>query len=370
MNGEIIFIRLTDVGRTINLRELSSIFPSIQDKRIIKTKDTPSYVDFPKPIVMELKEKISLKVDFIRDIKIKVKIYEDGVICLIGRLEFTNLPLGELHNVKKLKLNTQNGEINIIKLLKFHSSKIYDQIKKFIDETDYSFNATYYEKYTIFCLTDQIKDPNEFLERNKNYFAALLMGENPSLNLHQDQVINTLENSFSFLKNDLVIFDFDRCLIIDPNCDYEDILLIIEIANFQLLELRVLDFLLDKRIRIAEDDINKIYFKSRGIFNRLKKRVGNLLKLRHDLTFLLENIENVSKLIGDYYLSQLYTCLANLFQLKHWSDSIRHRIETLGDIYNIAQTNINEKFLLYVEILLSFVFIMEFVFLILDYFKK
>ncbi len=195
------------------------------------------------------------------------------------------------------------------------------------------------------------------------------MGENPSLNLHQNQVNNTLEHSFSFLKNDLVIFDFDRCLIIDPNCDYEDILLITEIANYQLLELRALDYLLDKRLTLAEGDIHKIYFKSRGILKRLKKRVRNLLRLRHDFIFLLKNIENVSKLIGDYYLSQNYTCLANLFQLKQWSDSIRHRIETLGDIYNIAQTNIHKKFLLYYQILLSFVFIMEFVFLILDFFK-
>ncbi|MFX1574085.1 MAG: hypothetical protein ACFFB0_15180 [Promethearchaeota archaeon] len=369
MNGEIIFLRLLDVGKSINLRELASIFPRITDKRIIKTKDTPSYLDFPKPVTIELKQDISLKEDFIRDMKFLVKIYEDGVISLIGRLKFMNLPLGELHKVKKIKFFTQDGEFDINKFLKFHSSKIYAQIKKFIDEENYIFDSSHYEKYTLFCLTDKIENPNEFLEKNKNYFAALLMGENPSLNLHLKQVNNTLENSFSFLENDLVIFDFDRCLIIDPNCDYDDILLITEIANYQLLELRVLDYLLDKRLTLAEADIQVIYFKNRGILKRLKKRVGNLLRLRHDLTFLLENIENVSKLIGDYYLSQIYKSLSNLFQLKQWSNSIRHRIETLGDIYNIAQTNINEKFLLYLEILLSFVFIMEFVFLILDFFK-
>ncbi|MFX0042471.1 MAG: hypothetical protein ACFE8L_06135 [Candidatus Hodarchaeota archaeon] len=369
MNGEVIFLRLIDIGRSINLIELASIFPRIPDKRIIKTKDTPSYLDFPKPIIMELKQNISLNVDFVRDIKIIVKIYEDGVISLIARLNFMNLPLEELHNLKRIKFFTQHGEFNINQFLKFHSNKLYEQIKKYVDEENYTFGSLHYEKYTLFCLTDKVKDPNDFLAKNESYFVALLMGENPSLNLHQNQIIHTLENSFSFLKNDLVIFDFDRCLIIDPNCDYEDILLIIEIANYQLLELRVLDYLLDKRLSLAEGDIHKIYFKGRGIFNRLKKRVGNLIRLRHDLIFLLENIENVSKLIGDYYLSQIYSSLSNLFQLKQWSDSIRHRIETLGDIYNIAQTNINEKTLLYVEILLCFIFIMEFVLLILDFFK-
>jgi hypothetical protein len=369
LNGEVIFLRLIDVGRSINLKELNLNSPRFPDRQIIKTKDTPSYLSFPGPLKIEIKEDVSFQVDFLKEIKIIVKLYEDGVISLIGRLKFANLPLEELHNIKTIKFFTPEGEYNIKKLLKFHANKIYKQVKKYINEENYIPELKHYEKYTLFCLTDEIEDHDEFIRKNRHYLATLLMGENPNLNLHENQIKSTLEHSFSFLKHDLVIFDFDRSLIIDPNCDYEDILLIIEIANFQLLELRVLDYLVDKRLSLVEEDIQKIYFKSRTFLRRLKKRVGKLLRLRHDLIFLLENIENVSKLIGDYYLSQIYTYLANLFELKQWSDSIRHRIETLGDIYNISQTNLNEKILLYVEILLCFIFIMEFVFLILDFFK-
>jgi len=225
------------------------------------------------------------------------------------------------------------------------------------------------KKYALYCITDDIANISEFIEINKNYLAKLLMGEKLDLELNQYQIDLTLSQRFSFLKNDMVIFDFDRCLIIDPNLDYEDILLVAEIANYQLLELRTLDHLLDKRLNLAEEDIRKIYFKRPSLGRRLSRKVGNLLRLRYDLTFILENIENVSKLIGDYYLSQLYSNLSHLFNLKEWSDSIRHRLETVGDIYNISQTNINERFLLYVEILLSFIFIMEFILLLLDYLK-
>jgi len=34
------------------------------------------------------------------------------------------------------------------------------------------------------------------------------MGENPNLNLINDQINKILRKSFSFLKNDLIIFDF------------------------------------------------------------------------------------------------------------------------------------------------------------------
>jgi hypothetical protein len=368
LNGEIIFLRLTDVGRSIDLKKAITMIPAIQDKKIIKTKDTPAYVDFPDPLNIEITLKITSELKNVENITLNVKLYADGVISLIVRLDFYNLPLNNLHKLKKVTFSTSDGEFKINDFLKYHHNKIYKQIRDCISEEAFLFGESEHEKYTLYCLTDKIENPKEFIEKEENYISALLMGENPEVNLSKEQISKALKKTFSFLNEDIIIFNFDRCLLIDPNLDYEDILLVVEIANYQLLELRAIDKLLDRRLAIAEEDIRKIYFKSRSLFRRLKKKVGRLIRLRYDLLFLLENIENVSKLIGDYYLAEIYRYLSDLFQLEQWSKSIRLRLETLEDIYNVAQTNINEKFLLYVEILLSFIFIMEFVLLLFDHF--
>ncbi|MFX1377719.1 MAG: hypothetical protein ACFFA4_01375 [Promethearchaeota archaeon] len=368
MNGEAIFFRMTDVGRSINLQDVMKIIPAIQDKRIIKTRDTPSYVDFPVPLLLEVTQKISCEIKNVEDLTLHVKLYSDGVISLIARLPFRDFSFNELHTLRKIKFKTSDGEFQINNFLKFHQNKVFNQIRDYIGEEGFIFGESEYEKYTLYCITDSLTNPKELIESEKGYFSALLMGENPKLNLSKEQINKTLKKPFSYLKNDLIIFDFDRGLIIDPNYDYEDILYVVEIANYQLLELRTLDKLLDRRLAIAEEDIRKIYFKSRSLLRRFKRKVGRLIRLRYDLLFLLENIENVSKLIGDYFLAEIYTHLSELFQLKQWSESIRHRLETLENIYNVSQTNINEKFLLYVEILLSVVFIMEFILLLLDFF--
>ena len=368
MNGEVIFFRLTDVGRSIDLKKVVNIIPAIQDKKIIKTKDTPSYVDFPVPLLLEVTQKISSEVKNFEDLTLYIKLYSDGVISLIARLNFRDFSFKELHTLSRIKFKTSDGEFQINNFLKYHHNKVFNQIRDCIGEEGFIFGESEHEKYTLFCLTDNIENPKELIESDKSYFSALLMGENPELNLSKEQINKTLSKTFSFLKNDLILFDFDRGLIIDPNYDYEDILLVVEIVNYQMLELRALDKLLDRRLAIAEEDIRKIYFKSRSLFKGFKRRVGRLIRLRYDLLFLLENIENVSKLIGDFYLAEIYEHLSELFQLKQWSNSIRHRLETLENIYNVSQTNINEKFLLYVEILLSFIFIMEFFLLLLDFF--
>ncbi|MFX0104922.1 MAG: hypothetical protein ACFE75_05485 [Candidatus Hodarchaeota archaeon] len=368
MNGEVVFFRLTDVGRSIDLKKITNVIPAIQDKKIIKTKDTPSYLDFPDPLLLQVTQDISSELKNVENINLYIKLYSDGVISLIARLVFRDLSFKELHTLKRIKFTTSDGEFQINKFLKYHHNKVFEQIRDCIGEEGFIFGESEHEKYTLYCLTDEFENPKEFIENERDYISALLMGENPELNLSKDQIDKTLRNPFSFLKNDLILFDFDRGLIIDPNYDYEEVLLVVEIANFQLLELRTLDKLLDRRLAIAEEDIRKIYFKSRSLFRRFKRRVGRLIRLRYDLLFLLENIENVSKLIGDYFLAEIYTHLSELFQLKEWSNSIRHRLETLEDIYNVTQTNINEKFLLYVEILLSFIFIMEFILLLFDFF--
>ncbi|MFW9940342.1 MAG: hypothetical protein ACFFFT_04825 [Candidatus Thorarchaeota archaeon] len=366
MNGEVVFFRLTDVGRSIDLKRITNVIPAIQDKKIIKTRDTPSYVDFPVPLLLEVTQEITSELKNIEKITLHIKLYSDGVISLIARLSFRDFSFNELHTLRKIKFKTIDGEFQINNFLKYHHNKVFKQIRDCISEE--GFGESEHERYTLYCLTDEFKNPKEFIENERSYFSALLMGENPKLNLSNDQINKTLRKSFSFLKNDLIIFDFERGLIIDPNYDYEDILLVVEIANYQLLELRILDKLLDRRLTIAEDDIRKIYFRSRSLFRRFKGKVGRLIRLRYDLLFLLENIENVSKLFGDYYLAEIYTYLADLFQLKQWSTSIRHRLETIGDIYNVSQSNIHEKFLLYVEILLTFIFVMEFVLLLFDFF--
>ncbi|MFX0030489.1 MAG: hypothetical protein ACFE8B_14860, partial [Candidatus Hermodarchaeota archaeon] len=88
MNGEIIFLRLLDVGRSIDFSEPGLLFPRLPDNKIVKTKDTPSYVTFPKPLIIEHKEDISFNVGNVKEVKVLVKIYEDGVISLLGRLKF------------------------------------------------------------------------------------------------------------------------------------------------------------------------------------------------------------------------------------------------------------------------------------------
>lgn len=369
MNGEIFFIQLQYVGRYIDLDKVKSKFSGVRHSIIFDTKDTPTSIYIPQPLILDIAELNQPELSPFKFITLRAKFYEDGVISLIARLTF-EIPFEKLYLIKKTPFQTPDGEFNVDSWTNFHFKKIYADVEEFIESKSYAFDVPELEEYTAFCLTDELEDPADFVQKNSAYLANLLISEDPSIPLHPTQITATLSHPFSFKSNDLCIFDFDRCLLVDPHQDYDDILLITELANYQLLQLRTLDRLLDKRLDIAEDDIRKIFFKSRNPLSKLSKILGDLLLIRYDALFIFENLENVSKIIGDYFLAQIYSHLGELYQLDRWSLSIRHRFEMLDNIYNMAKTQVTDRVLLYLEIVLTFVFLIEFILLILGIVKQ
>lgn len=360
MNGEVVFIRLIEVGRYIDLKRVSAVFPGKPDVLSFESKDTP-VIYLPKPLALELPEISCGHECWIKQVKVKIKLFEDGVISFIARLTFEDITLEQMNLLHDRPFPTSEGSFHIEQWLDHQFDHFYPQIKPFIDEDYYVFSPLETESYTAFCIHDHLGNPEEFIKKNAHLVANLLMGIDLDLNLHQNQIDATLGHPFSFLQNDLILFDFDRCIIFDPHKHYEDTLYITELANYQMLNLRCVDRILDQRLDVAEDDIRRTFLQNRNPFRKLTKKLGQWLKLRYDMLFILENLENVSKIIGNFYLGNEYKHLCSLFELDHWSTSIRNRMETLGDIYSMAHSDVNDRVILYVEIILAIIFIWEFV---------
>ncbi|MBD3255539.1 MAG: hypothetical protein GF383_10620 [Candidatus Lokiarchaeota archaeon] len=368
MDGEFIHFYLYDIGSHIDLTSVTYKFPGIPDETKFKSKGTPKTIYIPKPLSLKTFYSENSKLDMFESLSRITKIYEDGVISFVLRMQFTDLSLEQLKELKYSEFIIHEKSYNVKSWIRDEfqtlSKKIEDCVT-FYSQENY---VPKYERYTCFCITSNLGSPTIFLEENKKELAILLTGENAQANLHNNQINNTLDHSFSYTDNDLSIFDYDRTIIFDSTKDYGDILLIIELANYQLLELRVLDGFLDGWLNVAKEDIRKIFFKGRLYPGRLNKKLGRSIRIRYDMTFILERIENVSKIIGDYYLAQIFTHLGELFQLEKWSESIRNRLRILDDIYLTGKTNINEKLLLYVELLLGIIEIVFLIFLLMEFF--
>ena len=352
----------------MDLKNVEGCLPCSRDKKVFISKDTPDYFNLPISVLHEINDPFELNIKNIEFKSFQVKFFEEGVISVVLRLILKDYPIEELHQVRNTTITTAGKDYSIEELMLEYFYKIHKQIKPHIDDSVYIFDPFEFEKYTAFCIYDNIENIQEFLDLNNKYFAALLIGENPDLKLHISQVKKTLEKSFSFLNNEFYIFNLHRCLLIDPNKDYEETLLLIEQANYQLLELRTLDRFLDFQLDKAEDDIRKIFFRKRMFKGGLKRKLGYLLRLRYDMIFIWENLKNTAKIIGDFFLAQIYNHLSNLFSLEKWEVSIRSRLNILDDIYSTAKSDKFELILIILELLIVLLFIADIILLLGGFF--
>jgi len=363
---EVVFISMFDVGRSIDLARTSKLVPASQDVRIIDTRDTPASLSIPVPLLIEIDRRTFGKNDPFASLQLQGKIYEEGVVSMIARVT-KSLPLTQLHTVRGLEFEIDGERTTIRRWMHEKFQRLLAQIKPAVTKGEYFFETVERETYTAFCLIDEVKDPGRFLKENDQYLSTFLLGERPDIELHGSQIDSTLRHTFSFKKNDLMVLDLDRCFIIDPDRSYDDVLLILELANYQLLELRTLDKLLDRWLDLAEDDINEVFIKRSHRSRRLAKRIGGLLPLRLDALFILENLENTSKIIGDYYLGQVYDHLCALINTAQWELSVRRRLDALQSIYQAAKVDVNERLLIFMEVLVVLLFAIEIVALFLPF---
>ena len=58
-------------------------------------------------------------------------------------------------------------------------------------------------------------------------------------------------------------------------------------------------------------------------------------ELEIEATSLFERADNALKLIGDQYLSRVFDLASTRFHLRDWQQSIRRKLETVGDVYDL-----------------------------------
>jgi len=109
----------------------------------------------------------------------------------------------------------------------------------------------------------------------------------------------------------------------------------------------------------------------RGIMRipSLTQKLGSLQPLRLDALFILENLENSSRIIGDYYLEQLYDHLCGIFNTRGWKQNVERRLEILQSLYTMTKSDRTDSTMVLLEFLVVVMIGVELVALIVPLFK-
>lgn len=283
---------------------------------------------------------------------VEARLYDDGALTVVVR-ESVKCAFEELESMVHRPVVSEGGrtlcvdEWAAVLFRRIHRSIAEAIVSPVAEENRDS------ETYTAFCLRDCPEGATAFFQKNRQAAAALLIGEAPLSHLHEQQIEAALGRPFSYYSDDAAVFDLDRCIIVDPSGDYEDVLLIAENASYRLLELRALDRLLDLRLDEAEKDlIGYGVTKRAGVLKGASPRTkfARIQALRFEALFILENLENSSKIIGDFYLCQIYDRLCVIFNTEEWKRSVERRLDILESVYDMAKIDSAERRTVMLEI--------------------
>ncbi len=222
------------------------------------------------------------------------------------------------------------------------------------------------EAYTVFCLAAPVLNADNqpmnaelWFQGHRHQVAALLTQEESSGRLSKQEALESTARHLSYYDNDLVVVDWDAALIVDEPQDFDETLYIMEIANLQLAELEAYDRLLDDALERSYRDLGERPLRSRTHTMR------ELREIRIDMARFNDELSNTTKFFGDWHLARIYENISSRFHLADWHRTIDGKLKTLDDLYQILKNDQNYRMMLWLEIAIVMLFIIDLVILAL-----
>jgi len=186
-----------------------------------------------------------------------------------------------------------------------------------------------FEDYVIYQVEAVVPEarPAALVAETPLEIARILRGEPDDLS--EDEVRDALQSRLSFAQADLALVDWRAALLFDR--EPRDSREVLELANAQLLELRLLDDQLDRALDRSYETLRS----TRGFTARLRPGPGlaAIGRMQVEGAVLHERVRNALKLLSDQFLARLYRLAATRFHFAEWDASIQRKIETIESIY-------------------------------------
>jgi hypothetical protein len=350
MQGEVVYLYAFDVANEIATARIGEILAERPTSYQIRTshafpKDVPLYEPLaiePPPLVARLRG---------LTVRQLVRVYEVGVVSVIMRAAVEVDELAQLTPFHQPVLDDGRTLDAAARAL------CAEVCKSLRDAMVQPAPTPEPEAYTVFCLTNLggAASAVEWLAANRRAAAELLNEAAPGT-LSEMQIAEVLRVSRSYLQSDAVVIDWDAALAVDLDGYLDDVLYVLELANLQLEEYRVMDQRLDRHLDRVYDDLGRRRF---GVFGTYSKTLGTLRRFRVDVTRLNDEVTHISKFLGDWFLARVYLGAAERFYLSQWRQSVENRLGQLDELYSVFNAEINNRRMVWLELLIVIFFAID-----------
>jgi hypothetical protein len=252
---------------------------------------------------------------------VEVMVYDFGAVTITYRFTLD----GPFHGLLELSESLYEN-----KSLLTESRKRVEQLVQAINSSiERPKTAKEVEDYIIFSIESYSPEqtPQPWISR-KTELAQVLRGERTPL--ADQEIHDAMSCCISYGVGDAALIDWHSAVIFGKEMD--DVRAVLEFANVELLEMRMLDEQLDAAL---DQGYAALARKPRllPLPGSHDKDSTHIARLQVDGALLFERVTNTLKLLGDQYLARVYRLAAQRLHLEAWDASILRKLETLESIY-------------------------------------
>ncbi len=349
--GTLLVYRVFDIAEEIDLTKVETILRNVPVRTRFKLTRAPGHSLTMRnaPLRFKLGE-TEVRLDYNTEEKLKfdifITLFDYGVLSLCFQT-----PLDPSTNWKRLLTYSDTLMGNPKCSDEFDSiarQKAKDLTALLKSSLKVPAERTLFEDYVIYFFEEieGIQRAQDLL--TKMDISALLLGEKgegkESLSARTRD--NILENQFQYAENDMVVIDWNSAFVLEPS-GQRDVADILEFALTHLLEFRYYDDVLDQRLAELYDRIESQ--RSRGfgralgmIFNEDFASISRSANARFiEFSELIERIDNSLKVVGDFYLANIFRGGVRRFRIPDWQQSVVRKTNVLARVSELLQGEIN-----------------------------
>lgn len=353
MKGTVVYVFAFDVANEIRTSTIGEVlgqkpFPFQIRLGAAAPRDVPVYT----PLTIRLKPVDCLSNAGPIELRPQVKIFDVGAISVSYEVAFVKPSLADLVPYHQLKIADEPLAAQAERLALLVSASIEPAMVKPNKE------RPVIEAYTAFCVSEVGGPVQDWMTAHRAAIAGLLNEEPEPGKLAPQQIEETMSHVLAYTRDDVAVLDWDAALIVDAGGYFDDVLYMIELANLQLEEYKLLDDRLDKLFVLAYQDLERRVSALRWPF-AVDRRLTLIHRTRMDITKMSEELSNITKFVGDWYLARVYLACKNRFHLAHWEASVDQKLGELDRIYTMVRQEATDRRMLILESIIVLLFIFE-----------
>ncbi|MEX5219692.1 MAG: hypothetical protein AB7G68_04485 [Nitrospiraceae bacterium] len=312
-----------DIGAAVDLEEADRRITAVKERPRIRHKlRAPQHLEYRPAPLRVIQETSALSLGQYMSSSCDLMLYDFGAFTVTYKIPVTGsfsglLELSEvLYDNQSLQSDSQQWVEQFI-----------EDIREAIDKPHVAADV---EDYVIFHIEETNAAQHHVVwSAFEQELAQILRCERAPLS--EQETRDAVSQRLSFRTDDIAFIDWNAAFLFGP--DMEDVRAVLEFANVELLEMRLLDQQLDLALDQAYEALAKKSTRRLSLPQSYDARSDRIAQMQVDSAILFERVANTLKLVGDQYLARVYRLISRRFHLEDWDASILRKLQTLDSIY-------------------------------------